>query len=103
MEAHSLWCKCIAIVAADSSRHFKECPMRGLYPEASAEAQARQALIDAAPDLLAACEATVLFYNAAYWTEAEAARWRQLTGTEGATTKMLCDMHRAAIAKARGT
>jgi len=37
-------CVCASIVASDPTRHFKECPLRDLHPEASVEAKARQAL-----------------------------------------------------------
>lgn len=73
-----------------------------------------QPLIAAAPDLLLAARATLLFHSAAHWTDSERGEWNQIayallgrTAQERvyeATTRMLCDMQRAAIAKAeRGT
>ena len=57
---------------------------------------------DASHDLLLCAEATLLFHSGGMWSEKTSARWKELTGTDNATNKMLCDMHRAAIAKARG-
>lgn len=67
--------------------------------EAKTEADAR--LIAAAPDLLAVTEAVLLFHSGGAWDPAKAARWTELTGSDEATTKALCDAARAAIAKAR--
>jgi hypothetical protein len=53
----------------------------------------------AAPDLAAACEATLLFHGSD-WSPAVAERWTELTGSREATTKVLCDFQRAALQKA---
>lgn len=63
-----------------------------------AEANAR--LCAAAPKLRAVAEATLLFHCASPWGEAKDARWRELTGSDEATTKALCDFARATLAKA---
>jgi hypothetical protein len=65
------------------------------------EAAANAKLCAAAPDLLAACEAMLLFHDAAPWLPDRQAAWERLTGQEHATTRALCDFVRAAIAKAR--
>jgi hypothetical protein len=49
--------------------------------------------------LLDACRATLLFYGV-QWTDAERQAWRNITGREEATTRILCDTIRAAIAAA---
>lgn len=45
-----------------------------------------------------ACEAVLLFYRAVYWDNAAADRWHELTGSREATTRVMCDTVRAALA-----
>lgn len=53
-------------------------------------------------DLLAACEAALLFHSGGPWDEEKSAEWLRLTGTPDASTRNLCDCIRAAVAKAKG-
>ena len=46
-------------------------------------------------------EALLLFYEAPYWTAAERAQWLRLTGQTEATTRVLADCARAALAAPR--
>ena len=55
-----------------------------------------------AAGLLAALEATLIFHSGGEWDAEKSARWKELTENRDATTKGLCDMHRAAIAKFKG-
>ena len=59
-------------------------------------------LAQTAPMLLAALELPLMFYAAGPWTDVERQRWKEITGTEEATTKTMCDAIRAATAKAKG-
>lgn len=57
----------------------------------------------AAPELLAACEAVLLFHDGAPWDDAKQRRWYdELKVGPDATGRSLCDFVREAIAKARG-
>jgi hypothetical protein len=49
--------------------------------------------------LLDACRATLLFHGVK-WTDSERQEWRNITHHEEATTRVLCDTVRAAIAAA---
>ena len=64
------------------------------------EANAR--LIAAAPNLADVAEATALFHSGGEWDDTKRLRWVQLTGSEEATTKALCDFARATLARATG-
>lgn len=55
--------------------------------------------IAAAPDMAAVAEATILFYTI-NWTDEKRKRWKELTGQEEATTKILCNFARFALANA---
>jgi len=50
--------------------------------------------------LIAALEAVLLFHSVD-WTAAKIVMWEEITGTAEATTKVLCDTARTALAKAR--
>lgn len=50
-------------------------------------------------DLLKACKATLLFHGAGHWDDEKRLEWLNLTGHSEATTKVLCDFVRAALAK----
>jgi hypothetical protein len=55
------------------------------------------------PELLAACKAALLYHQiGAGWVEGDAARWLALTGRRDVTAAVLCDLIRAAIARATG-
>lgn len=54
----------------------------------------------AAPDLLDAARAALLFHSASPWDVEKAAEWKRLTGSDDATTRALCEFLRVAIAKA---
>ncbi len=47
--------------------------------------------------LRSALVATLMFYRAGVWTDADRERWKQLTGGSEATTKVLCDAIRIAL------
>ena len=71
------------------------------YLREKCEANAR--LIAAAPQMLEALKAVVLFHSGSPWNEAKALEWQRLTGIlDGATTKALCGFVRSAIAAATG-
>jgi hypothetical protein len=59
-------------------------------------------LIAAAKDLHAFTEAALLFHGGGDWSDAKQIRWEELTGSIDATTRVLCDFGRAALAKAGG-
>ena len=82
-------------IAAVVSDHDLICAM-------PIDRNANARLIAAAPELLAALEAVLLFYRGDWWDEGERQEWSRLAGTQEATTKVLCDVVRAALAKARG-
>ncbi len=65
----------------------------------AAESEANARLIAAAPNLRDVAEALILFHSGDPWDETKRLRWLQLTGADEATTKTLCDLARAAIAK----
>jgi len=44
-------------------------------------------------------ELVLMWFQAPYWGAAEAERWKALTGSEDATTKVLCDTVRRFIKK----
>lgn len=46
-----------------------------------------------------ALEAVLLFYSAPHWGEAEKTQWWNLTQTDEATTRNLCDTVRMALGK----
>ena len=66
------------------------------------ECEANTWLIAAAPELLAALEAVLLFHSGREWDATARREWLRLVGAPDATTKVLCDVARSAIAKARG-
>ncbi len=73
------------------------CPAisgRGQCPKADAR--------DVESVLVDALEAVLLFHAGGPWDGASAQRWRDLTGGDNASTKGLCDVVRAALAKTRG-
>lgn len=53
--------------------------------------------------LLAALEIPLLFHSSEPWTAERCNQWDILTGSTEATTKVMCDAIRAAIAKAKET
>ncbi len=57
-------------------------------------------LCEAAPELYEACKAVLMFHRGGPWEDNDAEEWKRLTGQEDATTKVLCNTVRAAIAKA---
>ena len=59
-------------------------------------------LVAAAPELLAALEAVLLFHSGREWDATTRREWSRLVGAPDATTKVLCEVARSAIAKARG-
>ena len=71
--------------------------LRGRFARAAAAH-----LVAAAPELLAALEAVLLFHSGREWDETTRREWLRLVGAPDATTKVLCDVARAVIAKARG-
>jgi len=52
---------------------------------------------DGPPSMEEALKAVLLFYHAGPWTNAVSCEWWNLTQTEEATTRNLCDTVRAAI------
>jgi hypothetical protein len=56
----------------------------------------REAVIDA---LVAALRLPLLFHGGGDWTEERRAEWKALTGSDEATTKVMCDTIRAALAR----
>ena len=86
-------------IVADCDRYFSDDECEYLSDD---ECEANIRLIAAAPELLAALEAVLLFYRGDWWDEGERQEWSRLAGTQEATTKVLCDVVRAALAKARG-
>mgnify|MGYP001620023852 FL=1 len=62
------------------------------------EADAR--LIAAAPEMKDALALPLLFHAGGEWSGAKRATWKRVTGTDEATTKVMCDTIRAALRKA---
>lgn len=54
------------------------------------------------PNMAEALHAVLLFHSGDRWDTEKNARWLLLTGSEEATTKVLCDTVRAALADAAG-
>jgi hypothetical protein len=50
-------------------------------------------------ELEAALRAVLLFHGASQWTPDVCSDWKELTGTDEATTRTLCDTVRAALGK----
>lgn len=71
-----------------------------LSQDTSGRSEADARLMAAAPELLDACRAVLLFH-AVEWDEDKRTEWKAITGESEATTKILCDHIRNAIAKAR--
>lgn len=65
--------------------------------------QERDALAARVTALEGALELVLMFYGAAYWNEPESSRWREITGKDEATTKVMCDHIRALLASPRGS
>jgi hypothetical protein len=84
--------------------HNKETPPLAIVPFWScANHQADARLIAAAPDLLNACKAALLFHKPDYWTTEDNDLWKGLVKVgcgEEATSKSLCDFIRQAVEKA---
>ncbi len=72
------------------------------YVSEKTTVEANACLIASAPNLRDVAEALILFHSGDPWDETKRLRWLQLTGADEATTKTLCDLARAAIAKATG-
>lgn len=53
-----------------------------------------------AATLLNACRAVLLFHRGGEWTAEDRTLWHAITECEEATTKVLCDTVRAAVARA---
>lgn len=51
--------------------------------------------------LMEVVEAFLLFHDGGYWDAPKASRWKSLTGSEEATTKVLCDFARQVMALCR--
>lgn len=51
-----------------------------------------------APTAISALEATLMWFNESNWDDAKRQKWERLTGNKEATTRVLCDCVRAAIA-----
>ena len=51
------------------------------------------------PDVRKALEAVLLFYAAGPWGQDRVAKWRELTGSDDANTKVLCDTIRRVLAE----
>lgn len=86
-------------------RRVASLPIVGERTEANRMARLERAqllvrAVNAHPALLAAVEATLLFHSGGHWDAAKAARWKDLTGGDDATTRALCDLARAALRKA---
>lgn len=67
--------------------------------------KANARLIAAAPDLLAVARALLMFHSGGNWDWKAKEEWNRLVGDGTpieATTRVLCDFARAAIAKATG-
>ncbi len=64
-------------------------------------ANANARLIAAAPNLRDACEAVLLFHSGGEWDEAKRNEWFNLTGETDATTKIMCDTVRRALARVK--
>lgn len=47
--------------------------------------------------LITVTEMLLMFYEASTWTDVERARWRELSGSEDATTRALCNGARKAL------
>ncbi len=62
--------------------------------------QANARLIAAAPELLEACKAVLLFHSGAEWDAGRPEEWKRITGEVLATTKSLCDHIRKCLQKA---
>lgn len=60
--------------------------------------EANGRLIAASPLLRDACRAVLLFHSGADWNEERRNEWHALTGEGEATTKILCDTVRRALA-----
>ena len=50
-----------------------------------------QALKKYIKELEGALELPILFYSASPWDDAKKFRWKQITGSEEANTKVMCD------------
>lgn len=48
-------------------------------------------------NMLSALEAVLLFHSGGDWDEKKRSKWKSLTGKDEATTKVLCDLVRAAL------
>jgi len=59
-------------------------------------------LIAAAPELYAFAKAALLFHGGGEWDQGLVEEWTALTGAQEATTRVLCNTARTAIAKAEG-
>lgn len=78
--------------AADGTPLGRRCPPCPLVPELSdADLSAR------AQAMRGALEVVLLFHAADGWTEEKRVRWRELTGSSEATTRVLCDTVRRAL------
>ena len=65
---------------------------------AEREVKANGMLIAASPLLRDACRAVLLFHSGGEWDEERRNEWHALTGEDEATTKILCDTVRRALA-----
>lgn len=64
--------------------------------------EAAERLAKAAPVMLAACRAALLFHDPAAWAESRAAEWVRLAGPRPCTSRDLCEVIRAALKAAEG-
>ena len=49
------------------------------------------------PRVFHAAEVVLMFHRGVVWTDQMRKRWRELTGSQDATTKVMCDTVRAAV------
>jgi hypothetical protein len=73
------------------------------YLQPSTDTQIHTKTVDATPDLVAACLATLLYLNPGRWESDELARWQKLIRSkQPPTPNTLRDVLSAAILKATG-
>lgn len=70
------------------------------YPEGGIKSKEDAHLIAESPAMYDALKAVLLFYSAKRLNDESRAEWKALTGSDEATTKVLCDHIHAVIAKA---
>ena len=95
--------KCCDIIAQSKDAAHTIALVGEYWPlEAAGEVLANANLMAAAPSMEDALKAVLLFHSGGEWDSLRRAEWAALTGSSEATTKVLCDTVRAALAKAGG-